>query len=588
MSWLDDALASIRQPNSADSGPDYATLNPDLGDTGVLGNLLQTPVDPYAEFDRKRREEAAKTAGLGSPGTFAPVPQAGISGQMAMGAGGQGTPFSLAPPQPGIPPSLALAQAVTAPPSSPPRAAAQPPVAPQPVPQAAPAEDDGEDIPPNAKPTNGPPPAPMSIAGPPAPEPSFLQKLTGGLKDTVAPALMGVGAALQGDRGAMTQGILNQRQALAEQQNTQNLTAKALLAKGVDANTVAAAVRQPELLKALVTQNFGTSKYKIQKVAQDGLGGETYAAINENDPTDMKVLVPGKGFVKPEDAPGAPGGGGGLGDMSKTGPEYLATVPKAQAGILQGMVDGTIQPPSSFALAKPYWQGMLAAAKNLDPSFDANTWTSRHKMSSDMAASGNSSMGGILSNGKSAFKHLAEYTESASDLGNASHDFPGGGGIATAQNYLTNNPVMASSATRAKIGAINTNLGHFGQEATKFYSGTGGGVEERMNALKEMNPETKSSEEMASYAEKEKGLMLDRLHEKESQIRDTMGDAYLQKHPVFTPDLQRDIARIDANVARLRGSAPSAPASVASKADYDKLPAGAPYIAPDGSHRVKK
>jgi hypothetical protein len=36
-----------------------------------------------------------------------------------------------------------------------------------------------------------------------------------------------------------------------------------------------------------------------------------------------------------------------------------------------------------------------------------------------------------------------------------------------------------------------------------------------------------------------------------------MGDAYLQQHPVFTPELQADIARIDSNVARLRGSAAS-------------------------------
>ena len=78
-----------------------------------------------------------------------------------------------------------------------------------------------------------------------------------------------------------------------------------------------------------------------------------------------------------------------------------------------------------------------------------------------------------------------------------------------------------------------------------------------MNALKEMNPITTSSAEMAAYAEKEKSLMLDRLREKESQIRDTMGESYLQQHPVFTPELQRDIARIDANVAKLRGNNPN-------------------------------
>jgi hypothetical protein len=74
-----------------------------------------------------------------------------------------------------------------------------------------------------------------------------------------------------------------------------------------------------------------------------------------------------------------------------------------------------------------------------------------------------------------------------------------------------------------------------------------------MSALKEMNPTTKSSEEMAAYAEKEKSLMLDRFREKEAQIRDVMGEKYLQEHPVYTPELQRDIARIDANVSKLNG-----------------------------------
>jgi hypothetical protein len=126
------------------------------------------------------------------------------------------------------------------------------------------------------------------------------------------------------------------------------------------------------------------------------------------------------------------------------------------------------------------------------------------------------------------------------------------------QNYVGNK--LGGSATQGKIAAINDNLGKYGAESTKFYSGTGGGVEERTAALHEMNPNTVSGEEMAAYAAKEKGLMLDRLHEKEAQIRDTMGDAYLQKHPVFTPELKADIARIEANVAKLRGGASGAPA----------------------------
>lgn len=584
MSFLDTlfgqsgASANLAPPPGGPS--DYAALNPDAGNTAALEKLLAP--DPYAEFDKKRREEAEKQAAMGVFGSGAAlVPAAGISGLVAQGAGGQGTPFSLAPQRPGVPPSLAMAQSMTAPPPQPPQGAPMPPpgAAPPPAPSPAmPPQANEEDTPPNAAPTQGRGPAPMGIAGPlpaPTPEPSFMDRLSSGMK-SISPALLGVGAALQGDMGATTRSMLKEQQALAEQTQTQNLTAKALLAKGVDPTTVAAAVRQPELLKALVGEHFGKSKYKVQQTREDALGGKTFEAINENDPTDRIKLGPSDSAAS------------GIGDMSKTGAEYLATVPPKQAGVLQGMIDGTIQPPSSFAMAKPYWRTMVAAAKNLDPAFDENTWAGRHKMTVDMAASGNSSMGGILSNGKSAFKHLAEYTDSAADLGNASHDFPLGGKLANTQNYLGN--TLGGSNTKAKIKAINDNLGHYGQESTKFYAGTGGGVEERMNALKEMNPISTSSEEMASYAEKEKHLMLDRLGEKEAQIRQTMGDAYLKKNPVFTPDLQRNIDRIDANIAKLRGGSPpaAAPAQIASKAQYDALSAGSAYIAPDGSHRIKK
>jgi hypothetical protein len=420
-------------------------------------------------------------------------------------------------------------------------------------------------LPVNARPAQGQLPTASDTA------PSIGDKLMTGFQNWQH------GGNLVGSIVAAVTGKRNDAVGVATDQASQvaNMTARVLIAKGVDPQIALAAVQpgNKEALDTLWKQAFGpqtltslgegyvTDKngkvsraytpdtkdnFGMVQTGEDGLGRKTFQKLNKA----TGEMTPISGAASGGDT------GGGLGDMNKTGAEYLATVPKAQAGIMQGMVDGTIQPPSSFALAKPYWQAMLAGAKNLDPNFDANTWTSRHKMSNDVAASGNSSMGGILSNGKSSFKHLAEYTESAADLGNTSYNFPGGGMLAHGQNYVGN--TLGGSDTNAKIKAINDNLGHYGQESTKFYAGTGGGVEERMNALKEMNPTTTSSAEMAAYAAKEKGLMLDRLREKESQIRDVMGESYLQKHPVFTPELQKDIARIDSNVARLRSNAPAA------------------------------
>jgi len=392
---------------------------------------------------------------------------------------------------------------------------------------------------------------------PPQDTPGFGDRLLGGLQGFAAPSAGGLMGHLAGGiAGLSGQG---------------NLTAKALLAKGIDPVAVQAAVANPELMKTLVTQAYGpqtvqslgqgyiadkngkitraytpeqNDSFSIVQKGEDAMGNKTYVKLNKA--TGEETPLAGTSSDTPT----------GIGDINKSGQEYLATLPKAQAAIVQGMIDGTIAPPSSFALSKKSWQTMLAAAKTVDPTFDANNWATRHKISTDMGASGNSSMGGILANGKSAFAHLSDLSGSMADLGNASHDYPGGGAVAATQNYL-GNKVLAGSDTRAKIKAINDNLGHYGQESTKFYSGTGGGVEERMNALKVMNPETTSSAEMAAYLSKEKSLMTDRLKQKEAQIRDTMGEDYLKRHPIFTPDLQQTLDTIDANVAKLNGSKPT-------------------------------
>jgi hypothetical protein len=380
------------------------------------------------------------------------------------------------------------------------------------------------------------------------------------------------GGGLIGSIVAAVTGKRNDPSAVATQQQSQiaNMTARALVNKGISQDLAIAAV-QPgngEFLKTLIAQAFGPKTIQslgdgyvadkdgnIRRVytpeqkdnfvtvqtGENGMGGKTFQKMNKATGEMTPIAGGGDSAV-----------GGALGDLSKTGDEYLATVPKERQGILRGMVDGTIQPPTSFAASKPYWQTMLASAKQLDPTFDENSWNARRKMATDLASSSNSSMGGILSNGGSAFKHLAEYTKSAADLGNASHNFIGGGKLAYAQNWIANE--SGGSDTQGKIKALKDNLSHYGQESTKFYAGTGGGVEERMHALKEMNPSTTSGEEAAAYAEKEKSLMTDRLYSKLQEIRHTYGEEQgnriIAKH---LPEIEKTIATIDANIAKLRG-----------------------------------
>lgn len=72
------------------------------------------------------------------------------------------------------------------------------------------------------------------------------------------------------------------------------------------------------------------------------------------------------------DAPPPPG------DLNKTGDEYLATLPRSIVPTVKSMIEGRMAPPSSFAMSKPYWQQMVSAANQADPSFDQSQWASRN------------------------------------------------------------------------------------------------------------------------------------------------------------------------------------------------------------------
>lgn len=68
-----------------------------------------------------------------------------------------------------------------------------------------------------------------------------------------------------------------------------------------------------------------------------------------------------------------------------SGADFLKTLPVSQQGLIQGMVRGDIQPPTSFALKSPYWQQALQQAMQYDPSFTETLWPTRVSMRKEVA-----------------------------------------------------------------------------------------------------------------------------------------------------------------------------------------------------------
>lgn len=439
-------------------------------------------------------------------------------------------------------------------------------------------------------PAAAPAPAPAAPASPLAPVQNFLNR--------GADALQSVSRG-----GSLTGAIRGQYDdPTAKASQVGNLTARALIAKGVDPQTAMAAVQPgngkmleallPVLSPAAFTQetdkdgnvwnvNKQTGQKTVALAAKDDafqhvqtgeqLGGaKTFGAFNKK----TGELKPDTGSAS--GAPGAPAFGSLLAqgvqyDPNKSGDEYMAQFsPEVQAAA-KAYINGDVMPTGNQRKDSVATFAKTVAQKwgqDTGQPVSDNTYAAKRKMRIDLASSGNSSMGGILSNGESSFKHLAEYTASAADQGNASHNFPLGGYLAHAQNYIGNS--AGGSDTQGKVKALKDNLSHYGQESTKFYAGTGGGVEERMHALKEMDPTTTSGEEAAAYAEKEKSLMMDRLNSKLQEIKNTLGEkegqAEIDKH---MPDIQKHLDLINANIARLRGEAPPEAAAASAMPKLD-------------------
>lgn len=507
------------------------------------------------------------------PATYAPT--AGMLAQMF------GTPTQGGAPPAGWAPGMAPPMDVPYPPgglpSGPMSNGDGGKLMPVPVPPpSAGAQVDQAALPPNSTPAT-------DIPRGNVPETSMLGRLGDGALDFLKGAnewrknnratLMALGAGMAGSQ-SLGQGLSRgmqlalpaQQQDLAQQK--QNQTARWLVEKkGMSPQEAEAVVNNPEMMKQLLPRLMGAKQLKWTKVGTDALGGDKMGWIDEA--AGKRYDDSGKEIT----AATASGGAGGVGDLDSSliGEEYLnqkAIPPELRAAVkdyVSSMSMPTGNPRKGPAQAVKFIAEKYA--NDLGLPVDEAGFAGRRKMITDLNSSGNSSMGGILSNGKSAFDHLANLSDKYAALGNFNGpDIPGGGNIGMAGNVIGNR-LLPTPAQKDALAQAADNALKYGQESTKFYAGSGGGEGERMAALRNIDPRSSSSMEQAGFLETEKQLMLGRLSQKEAQLRTEMGPAFLAKHPVMTPELQKSIEKIDANIARLRGQgAPAAPGQAAAPA----------------------
>lgn len=364
-------------------------------------------------------------------------------------------------------------------------------------------------------------PAQPAAFAAPAPSPDVGDHLLAGYQN------MRHGGGLIGSIVAAVSGRRNdpQAEAQARQQAQLRQQFSALVNAGLSPQEATAAVLNPEAGKAIIAQKFTkpqNDSFGVVQTGEDGLGKKTFSKINKA--TGEMVPIASAATSDPN--------GGGLGDMSKSGAAYLATLPPQQAGIVKAMVEGRQPPPSSFALSKPYWQNMLQTAQAYDPTFDATNWSGRVASVRDFAAGKSAEM---VRSANQTLAHVDALLNSADDLHNGNYP---------SLNWVGNKYNEATGG--GEPGAFRTNAHAVAEEMSKVFKGANMSDAEIHAWEENLSPNMSPAQQKAQIKKLSELLhgSLDALEEKRVA---GMGQMAADKAgPLIKPEGQAVLKRIDA------------------------------------------
>jgi hypothetical protein len=278
--------------------------------------------------------------------------------------------------------------------------------------------------------------------------------------------------------------------------------------------------------------------FSVIQTGENGLGGKTFQKMNKAT-GDMTPIA-----TAPSDA------SAGLGDMSKTGAEYLATLPPDLAGRVKAMVEGRQPLPSSFALTKPYWQNLITAAQAYDPTFDATNWSGRVAGVKDFSAGKSSEM---VRSANQTLHHVNALLDSADALHNGNYP---------SLNWAGNKLNEAKGG--GEPGAFKINAHAVSEELSKVFKGSNLSDAEIHAWEENLSPNMSPAQQRAQIG-KLSELLHGSLQALEEKRVASIGQVAADKAgPIIKPEGQKVLQRIDAwlkangdNAAGAAGTAPT-------------------------------
>lgn len=188
--------------------------------------------------------------------------------------------------------------------------------------------------------------------------------------------------------------------------------------------------------------------------------------------------------------------------------QVLAAMPPQIASQVKALAEGRMAFPSGFALKSPYWQGMLSAVSQYDPSFDAVNYNARSKMRNDITSG---KIGQNINAINTVIGHLQVLSDAADKLNNR--------GI-PAWNTVAN--LTESALGDPRVKNFNATKKAVVDELTRVYRASGGS-ENDIKTWSDAIDSSGSPEQLHSVIAQIGDLLESKLDATKEQIKQGMG-----------------------------------------------------------------
>jgi hypothetical protein len=272
---------------------------------------------------------------------------------------------------------------------------------------------------------------------------------------------------------------------------------------------------------------------------------------------------------------------------SETGPSVLAKLPANMASQVKALAEGRLSMPSSFALAKPYWQTMLQLTAQYDPTFDAANAPARKQAITQFTGMGKGAQ--IVGSVNRVANHLQLLWNESKRLAGPDTGFgPLNTALAaTGQAFEPKDAAAYDTEVQFIAGEL--------EKIARNSPGTVSGVDKIISNLsRKQSASTRESAIQAAV-----GIISGAVDPLKDQYNSAFTNGSARPNiPWVSPKAQqiyRNIGGVDmsltdqnANTNASESGSSSAPVHVSSPQEAARLPSGTLFITPDGRTLRKK